>query len=358
MRGAVEMHAHAMIFTAPGSPLEFRELPLPVLNDGEAIVRVDCTTLCGSDLHSFHGRRKVPVPTILGHEILGTIESLNGEVKAFDGTPLHIGDRVTWGVAVSCGGCFYCHHRLPQKCDSLRKYGHEKLDALIGGLSTHCHLLAGTAIFRLPNSLSDIVACPASCATATVAAVLRAAGNVTGETVLIFGAGMLGLTAAAMARTADAVIVCDIDESRLETARRFGATHTATPDQLGSVVGEVTHGRGVGVALELSGSAMAMTAGLELLRIGGAFIWAGAVSPTPTIAIAPETIVRKLIRIEGVHNYRPDDLGVALAFLDQHASKYPFAELVPRSFELRAANDAFRYATDERPVRVAVIPKK
>jgi len=353
--------AQAMVFTAPQQPLEWREIELPRLLEGEALVRVECCTLCGSDLHSFHGRRKVPMPTILGHEIIGRIETIVGALNDANGAELKPGDRVTWSVAASCGHCFYCTRTLPQKCDKLRKYGHEMLDAhsgLVGGLSTHCHLIPGTSIYRLPESMPATIAAPASCATATVAAVIRTAGDLAGKNVLIFGAGMLGLTAAAMAREAgaSAVIVSDPVSSRAARAREFGATLAGPLDDLLIPLFSLVGGRGVDVVLELSGANVAVEAGLGQLRIGGVAIWAGSVFPGGSIIIEPERIVRQMLRIEGVHNYRPEDLGTALAFLQTAGERYPFASLVEATFPLREAEEAFRYATESRPVRVAVVP--
>jgi alcohol dehydrogenase len=242
----------------------------------------------------------------------------------------------------------------------LLKYGHAALGeahALSGGLATHCHLLRGTAVYRVPDDLPDLVACPATCATATVAAALRHAGDVSGATVLIQGAGMLGLTAAAFAATrgAAAVVVSDVDPVRTALATRFGATHTATDSrELPALLHALTGGRGPDVALEMSGAPAAVEAGLELLRVGGRHVWIGTVFPTRPVAISPETIVRRHLTIHGVHNYHPRDLGEALAFLTANHRGYPFAELVGGRFPLDEAEAAFRFAARDRPVRVAV----
>ena len=100
--------------------------------------------------------------TILGHEILGVIEQLApGEViRDYHGVPLQPGDRITWSIAASCDSCFYCQGNVPQKCEKLFKYGHEAIvpnHPLSGGLADHCHLARGTAILRVPESLSDVV---------------------------------------------------------------------------------------------------------------------------------------------------------------------------------------------------------
>ena len=201
--------ARAAVFLDPGQPLEMRSFALREPRGQEMLVRVTFCTLCGSDLHTFTGRRQTPTPTILGHEIIGRIERFGPDAPRHDllGQPLREGDRITWTLAASCGACFYCTRELPQKCERLFKYGYEQITddhPLSGGLADYCLLAPGTGIIRLPETLPDAVACPANCATATVAAALRAGGGCQGQTVLIQGAGMLGLTACAMAKAGGA----------------------------------------------------------------------------------------------------------------------------------------------------------
>ena len=358
-----------MVFERAGQPLVAREFALPALDAGEVLVEIECATLCGSDLHTYEGRRATPCPTVLGHEILGRVAQLpSGRAVVDDrGAALRVGDRVTWSIAASCGGCFYCREALPQKCDRLFKYGHERIDErhpLSGGLATHCHLAAGTTIVRVPDALPDVVAAPANCATATVAAALRTAGDVAGRSVLIQGAGMLGLTACAMARAAGAreVLASDVQASRLNWAERFGATRTilvgepAEPGRLLQAAREVSEGRGVDVALELSGAPAAMQAGLEALRMGGRHVWVGAVFPAVPVPVVAEMVVRRLLRIEGVHNYAPSDLRAAVDFLAATVSQFPWQELVTARFGLNRAAEAFRHAMSTRTWRVAVLP--
>lgn len=95
---------------------------------------------------------------------------------------------------------------------------------------------------------------------------------------------------------------------------------------------------------------------MPALRVGGVWVLAGAVFAVPPIAIDPEAMVRGLWRIEGVHNYRPEDLAAALAFLAGEGRRFPFAELVPRSFALAEVNAALEYAAAARPPRVMIRP--
>src|SRR5262245_24944163 len=117
----------AAIFDGPNQPLRVEAAPRPTLQPGEALVRVSLCTVCGSDLHTFTGRRKEKTPSVLGHEPVGVVEEVNCELRDVSGELVRVGDRVVWAVAVSCGECFFCTHGLPQKCASLRKYGHEPI---------------------------------------------------------------------------------------------------------------------------------------------------------------------------------------------------------------------------------------
>ena len=162
----------AAVFHGTAGQIELQQLPTPVPRGAEILVRVESCTLCGSDLHSFEGRRKVPVPTILGHEIVGRIEAFGPDSVRTDaaGSSLEVGCRVVWGLVAACGECFYCQRDLSQKCLRSVKYGHESFRSgyeLLGGLAEHCLLMPGTAIVRLPEDLSLNTISPSGCATAT-----------------------------------------------------------------------------------------------------------------------------------------------------------------------------------------------
>jgi alcohol dehydrogenase len=363
----------AAIFDGPGRPFRVEPVERPELQPGEALVRVSLCTVCGSDLHTFTGRRKERTPSVLGHEPVGVVEEVTGALHDVNGEPVRVGDRVAWSVAVSCGGCFFCERGLPQKCQSLRKYGHEPITPQcgpVGGLSTHCHLLSGTAIVKVPAELPDAVAAPAGCATATVAAALRVGGLLVTSggrkppvsaladkhsVLAVFGLGMLGLTACAWGEALGlTVIACDVNDARLARATQFGAAHTAKLDMLPDLAKSLTGGRGADVALELSGSADAARMALDVLRVGGTAVWAGTVAPTEPVPVFPEEVVRRCLTVTGIHNYAPHDLAAAIEFLAANHDRYPFAELVVKSFPLAEVDAAFRYAEAERPVRVAL----
>jgi alcohol dehydrogenase len=355
--------SRAVVFHGPGRPLELVCFPVPQPRGAEVLVRVSCTTLCRSDLHTHAGRRSEPTPTVLGHEIVGRIEDLGPLSPGVDaaGRPVTVGDRITWAVAVGCGGCFFCAEDLPQKCERPYKYGHERVSPerpIGGGLADHVLLVPGTDWLRVPDEVSDHVAAPANCATATVAALLRHAGPVADRVVLVLGAGVLGVTVCALARTAGAraVLAADPVSDCRERALRFGATHAfpAEVEELAGRVAEVTHGRGADVVLELAGTVQSVQAGFRLIRTGGTLVLAGTVLPTPPVAIDPEQVVRRLLTIRGVHNYHPRDLQTALAFLAGPGRAFPFASLIAADYPLEEAEEAFAFAHSHPGVRVAV----
>src|SRR5262249_50781447 len=106
--GRMTTGARALVFEGAGRPLRVRTFPLPRLAPGESRVRVRACTLCGSDLHTYSGRRAAPCPLVLGHEAVGTVEALAPGRPSADwrGQPLRVGDRVVWSLAVGCGRCF------------------------------------------------------------------------------------------------------------------------------------------------------------------------------------------------------------------------------------------------------------
>jgi alcohol dehydrogenase len=232
---------------------------------------------------------------------------------------------------------------------------------LSGGLAEYCLLREGTDLFRLPDGLSDTVASPANCATATIAAALRTAGDIAGRSVLVQGAGMMGLTACAMARAAGAetVLCCDIRAERLARAVKFGATHAVLirdEDGLQQAVLEATDGSGVDVAIEASGARAAFSAGLNALREHGTYLLIGTGFPGAPPARDLETIVERHLLLHGVHDYTPPDLAAALQFLSEHGSRFPFASLVAQSFPLADAESAFATARQYALLRVAISP--
>ncbi len=154
---ALRPSATAMVWIGEGHPHETIAVPGVSLADGDVLVAVEMSTICGSDVHTVQGRRTAPVPLVLGHESVGrVIATGDAGACAVDGSPLRIGDRVVWSVTISCRACDRCLHGMPQKCRTLGKYGHDRVGAhgdLTGAFGSHVQLREGTAIVRVPEGL-------------------------------------------------------------------------------------------------------------------------------------------------------------------------------------------------------------
>ncbi len=356
----------AAVFEGAGRPMALREIPVPELLCREVLVRIDCCTICGSDLHTVTGKRQEAVPSILGHEALGVVRAV-GEPPLcdIDGHPLEVGDRVTWSTAVSCGACDRCRGGLPQKCRTLAKYGHSLAlgrEALSGGLAEFILLRPGSAVVKLGPEIPDAVVCPANCATATVAAAYRTAGETAGRRVLILGAGLLGLTAAAMAKFQEAslIAVCDGNVGRLSRAKQFGADASvewhSDEKEFRRRLAQATGTEAFDLILELSGSPEAVEVACRAGNVGARIVLVGSVMKSRPVLLDPERIVRQWITLQGIHNYAPEDLRTAVGFLSLCHARFPFAELVESTFSLSDVNQAIEFAIHNRPVRVAIRP--
>lgn len=335
-----------------GGSVALEQFPLPEPGDGEVLVRVRLATVCGSDRHTVKGRRSQPCPSVLGHEAVGTVESVGSSGAAdVDGSPLVRGQRVIWSVTVPCRRCDRCLAGFTAKCRRLRKAGHEALDsgwALSGSYAEHVLLPAGTPVAVVPDEVPDAVAAPAACATATVMAVVERAGPLAGRRVGVLGAGMLGLTAACAAADAAAasVDVVDLDPARLGLARRFGATrgYAAVPaDAQWDVL------------LEFAGASGPLGLALDRLDTQGTAILAGSVAPDDPVPLDPETVVRRQLTIAGVHNYEPRHLGAALDFLARTSRTRPWADLVDPPLPLARIAELLTGPSGSNP-RASVVP--
>ncbi|MEW1962282.1 alcohol dehydrogenase catalytic domain-containing protein [Microbacterium sp. NPDC077644] len=344
--------AIARVWLGAGQAHETVAVPGVALGNADALVAVEMSTICGSDVHTVAGHRPAPTPLVLGHESVGRIIAVGDDgVKTVDGSDLRVGDRVVWSVTVSCGACDRCSAGHPQKCRSLHKYGHERIGPrweLTGAFATHVHLRAGTAIVRVPEALPSAVLAPASCATATAwAAVGRGAAgrDLEGRRVLVYGAGLVGLSAVAIAADAGAeVTVVDPSPARRAFAERFGGTAATTASEPADIV------------IEASGHAVVDA--IAAADVGGTVVLVGSVFPADPVPVDAEDAVRRLLTITGVHNYTGRDLAAAAGFLAGTGRAYPFAEAVGEVFPLADVDAAITAASAPgAPLRVAINPR-
>jgi len=358
----------AAVMTKINGNLEIQEFPLPKVEKGTILVRVICCTICGSDVLAWLGRKRAPVPMILGHEIVGKIVELGDGVTHDSGNrPLKVGDRITWTIMDSCGKCYYCREKgLMMKCQSLKKYGHESCAApphFVGGFAEYCYIGPGTCVIKCPDTLSNEEVTPANCALATVIAGWEAIDIKPFENVLIQGAGALGFYAAALAKHYGCIqiIVTDLLEHRLEAIKAFGPTHTINikgmkEEEIVQTVRDLTNGFGVDAAMGAATVPDVVPIGLKCLRIGGRYVEHGNTFPHSNFSYDISDIVFRCLTIRGVHNYDTRHLQWGVDFLEQAKGTFPFNKLVTHKFSLNEINEAMRVAHSGEAIRVAVLP--
>lgn len=359
----------AVIFEPESRALLLEHVRVPTLRSGEVLVRVECCNICGSDAHTVSGRRGCPGPTVLGHEIVGHVAAIGPGTapRDLDGAPLTIGQRITWAIARWCGQCFYCQRGIEQKCESLFKYGHSTRTTehpLSGGLADYCVLVPGTAILTVEPQIPAPLAATINCALATAAGVIHTQPDWQDQAVLILGGGMLGLAASAMCRSAGArtVVVSDPQPSRRDLALRFGATHAVPPldpdnpqDFATELSQAQTAGRGFDAIIDMSAAVPAIQHSPHLLRIGGSLVLIGSVADSEPVCWDPQQLVRKMIHIQGIHNYNSRDFREAVRFVHQHDKSYPWNDLFSPAYDLADAQSAFQQAMSGQHIRVALM---
>ena len=347
------MSVRAAVLRSFEQPLELRTYPEPTAGPGEAIVRVEMAGICGTDVHLWLGQLAIPIPVILGHETAGRIEQLGtGLEKDWRGDPLRVGDRVCWASSIACGECFYCRHKgQPTRCLTRKAYGisYNADDAphLRGGYAEKIHLRAGTAIFRIPDSLPTEAVVGAGCALTTAIHGIERAPVQWGDVVVVQGTGPVGIAALAVAKQSGAsrIVVTGGPAHRLELAREFGADVTidvmsADLDARKRQVLAETGGYGADVVIECVGHPDAVNEGLEYCRDGARFLVLGQYANAGNISFNPHTITRKQLQVVGSWGFEPRHVDRALRLLDETQWKRLFARQITHRFPLEQANQA------------------
>ena len=260
----------ALVYSGPGRK-DWRDVPDPAIQEPtDAVVRVDTTTICGTDLHILHG--DVPAVTegrILGHEAVGTVTAVGEGVKGFA-----VGDRVLVPAVTKCGRCAYCQRGMPSHCQTVGGigwiFGH-----LIDGTQAESVRVpfADTSLYAVPENVTNEQAIFLADSLPTGYEVGVLAGQVRpGDTVAVVGAGAVGLSAILTTGLwgASKVIAIDTNKFRLGTALEFGATDIveAGPDTRRRVL-DMTDGLGVDVAIEAVGFPETLQTTASLVRPGG-----------------------------------------------------------------------------------------
>jgi S-(hydroxymethyl)glutathione dehydrogenase/alcohol dehydrogenase len=287
------------VLRAPGEDLSIEMLRIDGLAETDVVVRIEATSLCHTDLEAVEGHLNAPLPLIPGHEAAGVVEHVGRGV-----TRVRPGDQVIISWNPHCNSCFYCQRAQQILCQQYRDNAARSVHfdgrprVFLDDEPVHQLMYAGSfaefvvvtedCAVRIPPGLPSSAACLIGCGVMTgVGAVLNVAKVEAGSSVTVIGCGSVGLSTIQGAKLADAevIIAVDRDLAKLETARKFGATHTLVADEsLWSAHEGLTSGRGADYVFEAAGNEAAFRASVELVRPGGQVVWLGKVPVTREVA--------------------------------------------------------------------------
>jgi 2-desacetyl-2-hydroxyethyl bacteriochlorophyllide A dehydrogenase len=259
----------AVTFQAPGVvSVEDRPEPEPV-DAEDAVVRVEATGVCGSDLHIYHGRVQIDPGFTIGHEYVGTVVAAGDAV-----TRVAIGDRVLGCFQTACGTCFFCRRGDYHRCLQSRTFGHGATLGSLQGTQAELALVprANLVLRRVPEGMSSDTALFAGDVMGTGFHAVEASGLRPGDIAAVLGLGPVGLCAVQVARAAGAAHVFAIDTvpERLRMAESFGAESLHLGEQdVRATVRAATEDRGVDVCIDAVGDPKVLETAIRLTRARG-----------------------------------------------------------------------------------------
>jgi L-iditol 2-dehydrogenase len=283
----------ALVLTAY-KRLELTEVPHPEVADDEVLVRVGACGICGSDVHGFDGSsgRRIP-PLVMGHEAAGTVERTGARVSN-----VHPGDRVALDSTVYCGRCGYCRSGRANLCDNRRVLGVSCGDYRRHGCFAEYVAVPERGLHRLPDELPLEQAAMVEPVSVAVHAVNRSQAAAA-DTAVVVGAGMIGLLVVQALRAAGcrSVIAVDVDESKLEWARRFGASEAFHSRSSASETRRLTGNRGADLALDCVGVTESLQTAVACVRKGGTVTLVGNI--TPSVGLPLQAVVASELSLVG-----------------------------------------------------------
>ncbi|UCF40708.1 MAG: zinc-binding dehydrogenase [Gemmatimonadota bacterium] len=364
------MGIRAAVMVEPRASIALWEIDDPVVEEGGILLETVASEVCGTDVHLHHGRLDgVPYPIIPGHVSVGRILEARGVDRDALGEALHPGDVVTfYDVHEVCNACYHCTvANQPNRCPKRRVYGitYSAQDGPLGGWAERIYLRPGVRVLKLPERLTADDVIGGGCGLFTGFAAVERSDLCMGDTVVVQGAGPVGLAAAAFAqlRGAGAVVVIGAPATRLSLARELGADLVLSLeehplDARADAVRGVTQGRGADVIIEASGNPAAISEGLNLLRDGGTYVVGGHYTDTGTVQINPHThINRRHADILGQWGTDFRHIVRALHMLARHREKLPFHKVIGARYGLDEADRALDDVANLRVTKAIIDPK-
>ncbi len=380
------MKVGAAVMVAPGK-LEYQQLPYPDhLEPGAMIVKVEMSGICGTDKHAFKGEttlyggteseQDMVFPSVHGHENSGIVVEMNGDNIEYSGKPLKVGDRVTNCPNVICGECWYCRsvHGYPY-CSHHQGIGMtyyaDRFPYIVGGWAEYMYLPPKAWVYKVPeyipveySCMSELFVVTAILDRAKEYAAYAGKGFHFGDTVVVQGAGPIGMLMVAKARMLGAgkIIALDGFDKKLELAKEFSADVTINikdmPDKdLVEAIRAETEGRGADVVVETVGRPEVLRVGLEMLRRGGTYLETGNFADTGEVSInVHRHIAAKNVLIYGNTNHPHDGYYAAFDMMWRNRDRFPIEKLITQRFKLDQAQEAMEKSFDEDALKVVFTP--
>ncbi len=271
------------------------QVEMPELGHNDLLIKINKTAICGTDVHIYNwdewSQKTIPVPMVIGHEYAGEVVDIGQEVRGFS-----VGDRVSGEGHITCGHCRNCRGGRTHLCRNTVGVGVNRT-----GCFSEYLVIPAVNAFKLPDEISD-----------DLAAIFDPFGNavhsalsfdLVGEDVLITGAGPIGVMAAAICRHVGArhVVVTDVNDYRLDLAKKMGATRVVNvaKQALSDTMSELKMTEGFDVGLEMSGVPTAFCSMLELMNHGGKVAMLGI--PPSDMSIDWSQVIFKGLVIKGIY---------------------------------------------------------
>jgi len=351
------MRTKAMVLEEFNRPLKLREIKINSLSEGEVLVKIVASGICGSDVHIWRGKDpRAPLPLILGHEGVGVVQEVRGDKRDVFNKKLSFGDTILWDRGVTCGNCYYCSvKKQPFLCPSREVYGIVR----DGCYAEHLVLLKNTKIFKIEDKVDLAILVATSCSGATAAHAVEECNISPGDNIVIQGPGPLGIFALifCLQKGAKKIIVTgrEGDRNRLDFCREAGADMAINIDNISvkkriELVKKATNGLGADAVIECTGSPDAPEDGLQMVAPGGIYCTPGIAVPTEKILMNwyPD-IVRKNVSIKGI--WVSDTSHLYQAITIALNNKIFFQGYVTHRFDLQEANEALRFAEELKMIK-------
>jgi threonine dehydrogenase-like Zn-dependent dehydrogenase len=353
------------VIPEPNKPVEVREVVEPDLEQDSALLEVELSEVCGTDVYLQQGRLAgVPYPLVPGHVSVGRLQKIRGELFDVEGRRFNEGERVTFlDVHRTCNACWYCLvAKAGTRCPHRKVYGitYGLDDGLCGGWSTHIYIKPGTRCIRLDAEPETFMA--GGCALPTSLHAVERADIKIGDTVLVLGSGPVGINAVVLAlmRGALRVLCIGAPQSRLDAAIEAGAvaalnieTHDET-QRLDWVL-EQTSGRGADVTIEATGAPEAVVQAMRFTRDAGTVVVVGQYTDHGLTSFNPHLdLNKKHLDVRGCwgsefsHFYRATQLV-------KHRSK-AWTRMTLISYGLDQANEALADVSEGRVIKALIRP--